>query len=143
MERICLNCGIPLSRYNLGTICGPCQKIQAGELQAAFNSLHYTVEDMRRILGLDSQEQVRRLARDGKLPPRVPAIKRWLWLRKVVDAWIGLDHQFSPASTEEAQAILTALKLGWPIEPMTLYGHDSSYLISELKKLGYLKNDKH
>ena len=142
MKNKCPKCGAVLNQYNPGPLCAPCQKKLAEERKTITEGLHYDVEDMRLILGLDSQEHVRMLARDGKLPRRIPVIRKWLWLREVVDSWIKSDHQLLPANSEEAEAILTALKLGWPVEVMTLYGHDPSNLIAALKKSGYLQDKK-
>ena len=142
MKDKCPKCGGVLNQYNPGPLCAPCQEKLAEERKTITEGLHYNVEDMRLILGLDSQGHVRRLARDGKLPRSIPVIRKWIWLREVVDSWIKSDHQLSPANSEEAEAILTALKLGWPVEVMTLYGHDPGNLITALKKSGYLQDKK-
>ncbi len=142
MKNKCPKCGGVLNQYNPGPLCTPCQEKLAEERKIITESLHYDVEDMRLILGLDSKEHVRRLAREGKLPRRIPVIRRCLWSREVVDSWIKSDHQLLPANSEEAEAILIALKLGWPIAQMTLYGHDPGNLIAELKKSGYLQDRK-
>ena len=142
MKNKCPKCGGVLNQYNPGPLCAPCQEKLAEERKIITESLHYDVEDMRLILGLDSKEHVRRLAREGKLPHRIPVIRKWLWLREVVDSWIKSGHQLLPANSEEAEAILIALKLGWPIAQMTLYGLDTSYLIAELKEFGYLQDEK-
>jgi len=97
---------------------------------------------MRLILGLDSQEHVRRLARNGKFPRRIPSVRRWLWLKEVVDSWIRSDHQISPANSELQEAISIALQMGWPIDQMTLFGLDPGNLITELKSYGYLQDKK-
>jgi hypothetical protein len=71
-------------------------------------SRHLDVEDMRVLLGLESQEQVKRLARDGKLPPRIPAIKRWLWEEEVVRDWIRSGHETGEAVKEQLEALAEA-----------------------------------
>jgi len=142
MKDKCPKCGGVLNQYNPGPLCAPCQEKLAEERKTITEGLHYDVEDMRLILGLDSQEHVRRLARDGKLPRRIPGVRRWLWLKEVIDAWIRSDHQVSPVNTEEAQAILLGLQLGYPIDQATLYGHDPGNLVDMLKQHGYLQDSK-
>lgn len=142
MKDKCPKCGGVLNQYNPGPLCTPCQEKLAEERKTITEGLHYDVEDMRLILGLDSQEHVRRLARDEKLPRRIPVIRKWLWLREVVDSWIKSDHQLLPANSEEAQTILLALKLGYPIDQATLYGHDPGNLRKLLKDAGHLQDEK-
>jgi len=57
-------------------------------------------------------------------------------------AYLKFGQSFSAATAEQIQAIAIALELGWPIDRMTLYGHDPSNLITELKKFGYLQDGK-
>jgi len=40
------------------------------------------------MLGLENAASVKRLAQKGKLPPRIPAIKKYSWLKNVVEEWI-------------------------------------------------------
>lgn len=141
-KRTCVNCGASLSSYNPGTLCRPCQENQAKEKKADIESLHYDVEDMRVLLGLNSQEQVRRRARRNRLPPAIPGNRRWLWFKEVVDSWIRSDHQISPANSELQEAISIALQIGWPVDQMTLFGLDPGNLITELKNYGYLQDKK-
>jgi hypothetical protein len=54
---------------------------------------YYDAQDLADILGFKDAESVRRLGRKGKLPPRVPAVRKWLWVRGVVDEWIRGGHQ--------------------------------------------------
>jgi hypothetical protein len=97
---------------------------------------------MRVLLGLNSQEQVRRRARRNRLPPAIPGNRRWLWFKEVVDSWIRSDHQISPANSELQEAISIALQMGWPVDQMTLFGLDPGNLITELKSYGYLQDKK-
>ena len=142
MKDKCPKCGGVLNQYNPGPFCAPCQKKLAEERNTITEGLHYDVEDMRLILGLDSQEHVRRLARKGKLPRRIPGVRRWLWFKEVVDSWIRSDHQISPANSELQEAISIALQMGWPVDQMTLFGLDPGNLITELKSYGYLQDKK-
>ena len=88
MGRVCAQCGAVLNQYNPGKLCFPCQKQKQDELtEKTGNSLNYDVNDLCSILGL-SQEQVRRLGRDKKIPGKIPEIKRHLYVKEVVDLWI-------------------------------------------------------
>jgi hypothetical protein len=60
------------------------------------------------LLGLKSAEQVRRLARNKKLPPRIPAVRRWLWLKEVVDRWMKSGGPLAQGSTEQLAALADA-----------------------------------
>ena len=106
--RRCANCGAVLSRYNPGLICQPCQEKLVDRRASATESHYLDVEGMRVILGLESQEQVRRLARKGRLPPRVPVVRRWLWEEEVVRDWIRSGHETGPDVAEQLQALTKA-----------------------------------
>lgn len=45
------------------------------------------------ILGLDSEESVKRLARKGLLAPHTPAVKQWRWRKGDIDAWFKQEQQ--------------------------------------------------
>jgi hypothetical protein len=100
------------------------------------------VEDVRELLHLENAETVRRKHRQGKLPDCIPGQKKLLWLKDNIVAYLKFGQSFSAATAEEIQALSIALKLGWPIDRMTLYGHDPGNLITELKKFGYLQDGK-
>ena len=102
-ERKCPQCGTVLSMTNPGTLCFPCQHKESEKLTTG-DSPTYEVEDMARILRLGS-EQVRRLARQGKLPPRIPAVRKWLWSKEVVDRWINSGGQLGEESALELAAL--------------------------------------
>ena len=87
MGRLCLRCGAVLSQYNPGDLCFPCQKKQLEEKITSGEDL-IDAEDFAYILGLKSAVSVKRLAQKDKLPPRLPAIKKYRWLKKVVEDWI-------------------------------------------------------
>ena len=143
MSRKCTRCGTLLNRYHLGRLCYPCQEKELEKRESEYvEELHYDAEAVATILGLKNAASVKQLARKGKLPDRVPGVKKYLWFKVVFDAWVKSEHHVSPSSSEEAEAILTALKLGWPIDQMTLYGYDPGNLIAELKKFGYLQDRK-
>ena len=87
MARVCRQCGIKLNRYHKGNLCYPCQEKRLGEVIPDDEDL-IDAEGFAHILGLTSAESVRRLALKGKLPPRIPGIRKYLWRRSVVEEWI-------------------------------------------------------
>jgi len=89
MSRKCQVCGAQLSSYNPGVLCFPCQEKRKKELQGKLSDTpYYTLEDLCFLLGLRNPESVKRLARKGKIPGRVPTIRRHLYLKEQVDKWI-------------------------------------------------------
>ena len=92
MGRLCLRCGAVLSQYNPGDLCFPCQEKQLEEKITSGEDL-IDAEDFAYILGLKSAVSVKRLAQKDKLPPRLPAIKKYSWLKKVVEDWIKQEGQ--------------------------------------------------
>ncbi len=139
MDRECAWCQRDLKPDNPGKLCVTC----ADKLKDVVADLPVTldVEDVREILHLEDVETVRRKHRNGELPDCIPGQKKLLWLKDHMMAF--LEGQSLPAAAaEEIQAISIALKLGWPIDQMTLYGHDPGNLITELKKRGYLQDGK-
>jgi hypothetical protein len=97
--RLCRHCGDSLSSGNPTTICFACQEKKRGTL-AGDNTLHYDVQDMMVILGLDSPEQVRRLGRAGRIPGRVPAVRTHLYIKQIVDTWIKADGRYFQGSND-------------------------------------------
>lgn len=92
MPRKCQVCGAQLSSYNPGVLCFPCQEERKKELQAKLSDTpYYTLEDLCFLLGLRNPESVKRLARKGKIPGRVPTIRRHLYLKEQVDKWIQIS----------------------------------------------------
>lgn len=87
MERKCVNCGTVLARDNTGELCSPCQKKKPDQ-RIIYDDEIIDAEGYAAILGLESAEQLKRLARQGKLAPRIPGIKEWKWYKKDIDAWI-------------------------------------------------------
>lgn len=106
--RRCTSCRTVLSMSNPGLLCLPCQETLVDKWASVAISRHLDVEDMRVLLGLESQEQVKRIARDGKLPPRIPAIKRWLWEEEVVRDWIRSGYETGEAVKEQLEALTEA-----------------------------------
>lgn len=111
-KRKCPQCGTVLSMRNPGTLCFPCQDKQSEKLMSGDSPI-YDVQDMAHILGLRSSEQVRRLAREGKLPPRVPVVRKWLWSREIVDRWIRSDGWLAEESALELAAQAALADVQW------------------------------
>ena len=86
MKRVCSECGEPLNSYHLGNLCYVCEGKQLEKVITDHEDL-VDVGGYADILGLHSEEQLKRLARKGVLAPRIPAIKRWLWRRKDIEDW--------------------------------------------------------
>lgn len=110
-KRKCSQCGKVLSMRNPGTLCFVCQDNESEKMTTG-DSPTYDVQDMARILRLES-EQVRRLARKGKLPPRVPAVRKWLWYREIVDRWINSDGRYPEESALELAALAALADVQW------------------------------
>ena len=82
MARECRECGAGLAKGSSRSICMSClEKIEQ------LKSLSYTVTEIANLLRI-SEEQVRRLGRQGKIPGRVPG-KKHLYVKKFIDGWIG------------------------------------------------------
>jgi len=102
---------------------------------------HYDVHDLMSLLGLDSEEQVRRLGRAGKIPGRVPGIKRQLYSKEAVDRWIQTDYAFTdprikPLSPlqEEAYHLCRSGNHSWMTEERFLGHACTAQVQSEIKK---------
>ena len=78
---------------------------------------------MAGILGLRNDESVKRKARRGELPARIPGIRKYLWEKKVIDDWIRSGHL-----PDLDRATLLAMRLGYPIPEATGYGFDPDNL---------------
>ncbi len=100
------------------------------------------VEDVRELLHLENAETVRQKRRRGELPDCIQGQKKLLWLKDNIMAYLKFGQSFSVVASEEAQAILLALKLGYPIDQATLYGHDPGNLRKLLKDAGHLQDEK-
>jgi hypothetical protein len=90
--RYCSKCKRELIPSNPGRLCTVCREKMSRSLPD--EKTYYDVNDLMRLFGLDSEEQVRRLGRAGKIPGRVPAIKRHLYSKESVDNWIQSDYVF-------------------------------------------------
>ncbi len=61
------------------------------------------------MLGLDSAEQLKRLARMGVLAPRIPVIKQWRWHRKDIETWRKQRQREGNAFRKAAMGIASNL----------------------------------
>ncbi len=86
MRRVCTQCSTVLTQYNPGKLCFPCQEKQL-EQRITYNEEIVNAMDFAFMLGLKNAESVKRLGRKGKLPPRIPGVYQWLWLRSIVEDW--------------------------------------------------------
>jgi len=62
------------------------------------------------MLGLDSAEQLKRKARDDKLAPRIPVIKKWLWHGKDIEAWFKQKQRAGDVLRRTAMGIASNLR---------------------------------
>jgi len=68
-------------------LCSPCQAKKLAHISAS-DDPYYTVEELTHILGLESDESVKRIGRKGKIPGRVPGVRKHLYSKEAVDAWV-------------------------------------------------------
>ena len=92
MTRVCLQCGKVLAQKNPANLCFTCQE-ERREQDTTSNDELIDAEGYAYLLGLDSPESVKRLARDDKLAHRIPAIRKWLWRKEDIDTWIEQEGQ--------------------------------------------------
>ena len=109
MGRLCLRCGAVLNQYNPGKLCFPCQKNQL-EQRTTYSEELIDAENFAFMLGLTNAESVKRLARKGKLPPRIPGIYKWLWRRSIVEYWIKQEGIGSKELRITARGIASNLR---------------------------------
>jgi predicted DNA-binding transcriptional regulator AlpA len=102
MERKCIDCGAVLARDNTGELCSPCQKKRLYQ-RTTYDDESIDAQEVASILGLTSAESVKRLARDDKLPPRVPEVRKWQWYKKDIDAWIEQKQKEESQAREKAR----------------------------------------
>jgi len=138
MDRECARCGRELAADNPSKVCFVCADKLNDEATDLPDVLD--VEDVSKMLHVDA-ETVRRKHQKGELPECIPGQKKLLWLKDYMMAFLE-GRSLPAAAAEQLRAVSIALELGWPIDQMTLYGHDPGNLITELKKRGYLQGGK-
>lgn len=94
-----------------GDLCVECSLDQPDEANP-----YYQAKDLAQLLQI-SEEQVRRKAREGKIPRGVPGIRRRLWLKSVIKEWIGEGQPVPRIPTsplqEEARALCKKKDHSW------------------------------
>lgn len=145
MSRTCSQCERSLNAYNLGKLCGACQVKARDEIASKKSSPHYNVEEMRCIFGLKCQESVRRWARKGAIPGRIPLRKQHLFTKDVVDQWLKsetlppigknmtskgrrLSYQLVLIRDSEAPAICPISRVSRTNEVQTVLGGQPLYI---------------
>jgi excisionase family DNA binding protein len=84
MKKECSLCGRELDQNNPNSVCFSCVQKLTDSVALPYC---YNVEEVRKILRLESQEQVRRMIRKGELPA-VRRGKRYLFPKDDFDAWL-------------------------------------------------------
>ena len=126
--RKCKVCGRCLASYNPGQLCWACQEKKKELLEEQIGDTpHYTVDNLCVVLGFGNPESVRRLGRKGKIPGRIPGIRKHLYYRKTVNDWIRSEGKRFGSSTN-LQQVREARD--W----LEHYG-DLVYLVEELEKM--------
>jgi len=109
MARVCLQCGKELSQYYTANFCYTCQEKKLKKMIADGEDL-VDAEGYAAMLGLDSTEQLKRLARKGVLAPNIPAIKQWRWRRKDIEAWFKQKQRAGDVFRKTAMGIASNLR---------------------------------
>jgi len=109
MPDVCIQCGKELHRYQTGNLCHACQEKRLEKMITDDKDL-VDAEGYAAMLGLDSAEQLKRLARKGVLAPRIPAIKQWRWRGKVIEAWFKQKQRAGDVLRRTAMGIASNLR---------------------------------
>ena len=109
MARVCRHCGKRLNQYNTGNLCYACQEKRLKEMKADDEDL-VDAEGYADMLGLDSAEQLKRLARDNLLAPRIPVIRKWRWRKKDIDVWFKQKQRAGDVFRKTAMRIASNLR---------------------------------
>lgn len=104
----CRRCTRPLNSYNPTHLCEACCiEVRKEMALESDDPLYYGVRDIMRLLGHESEEYVRRLAREHALPEGFPAATgtggQWKWPRQQVDLWMELTLRKSAVTTSPGQ----------------------------------------
>jgi len=98
-----------LSQYNPGNLCFSCQDKRLEQKTTGGDDL-IDAEGYASILGLKDAESVKRLGRSDKLADRIPAIRKWLWRGKDIEAWFKQKQQAGDVLRRTAMGIASNLK---------------------------------
>lgn len=137
---VCIRCRKGLSSYQVGNLCFSCQEAVRQSKMAEYDKEHeyYDAEDIAELLGLKNAKSVKRLVRKGKIPGKIPEIRKFLWPKETIDNWIKSGALSPTLTNEQAQATLIALQKGISIPGATSYGYDPEGVVDACKQLGYL-----
>ncbi len=105
--RECSKCGKRLTFYNPSHICWSCQEKLAEDKWKAIEGPYVHVEDIAVVLDL-SEEQVRRLWRDGRLPPVLSLTRKLKWDKEFFLSWIRSQHRAPPVLGRQLEAFIKA-----------------------------------
>jgi len=109
MAQVCWQCGKELSRYHTGYLCRTCQEKRLEKVITDEKDL-VDARGYADMLGLDSEEQLKRLAREGVLAPRIPGVKKWVWRKDDIDAWFKREQQTGDVFRMAARGIASNLR---------------------------------
>ena len=109
MASVCRQCGKGLHRYQTGNLCHACQEKRLDKMITDGEDL-VDAQGYADMVGLDSAEQLKRLARDGELAPRIPVIKKWLWRIKDIEAWFKQKQRAGDVFRKTAMGIASNLR---------------------------------
>ena len=104
MGRVCSQCGAAINQYHLGNLCFPCQEKQLETMIIGDEDL-IDAEEYASRLGLNSAEQLKRLARKGVLAPNIPAIGQWRWYGKDFKDWLKQKQRAGDVFRKTAMGI--------------------------------------
>ena len=105
--RRCSKCGIPLTIHNPTHICWTCQDKLAKESLRGFDGPNIDVKQIAYILEL-GEEEVRRLWREGRLPPAISLTRKLQWDKEFFQTWILSQHKVPPALGRQFEAFIKA-----------------------------------
>lgn len=105
--RKCSSCGKTLSIYNPTHLCWTCQDKRCEDLFGDIEGRNVKVKDLAYILDI-SEEQVRRLWRQGRLPPTIPLTRELQWDKEFLLNWIRSQHKAPPAIGRQLEAFIQA-----------------------------------
>ena len=106
-ERKCSRCRKSMSDYNPSHICWACQEKLAEERWRAIESPYVYVSDIAQIIDL-SEEQVKRLHRQGRLPSPLALTRELKWDKELFLSWIRSQHKVPPALGRQMEAFIKA-----------------------------------
>jgi len=98
-----------INQYHPGNLCFPCQEKKLEEKITGGEDI-IDAEGYASILGLESAESAKRLARKSLLAPRIPGVKKWVWRKNDIDAWFKREQQAGDVFRMTARGIACNLR---------------------------------